>query len=130
MLLPSNTSTNVLATPSNVETSPSNLLLSLPETVTVNDYEKPFILITSMVLCNKVGSNIGVFAKIVNDSTTAHLLYNLDLPSGVSFDVIQGNKITLKEGDEMTVWHNGASSNSLDLVLSYTLHRPLTTYDI
>jgi hypothetical protein len=130
MLLPSNTSTNVLANPSNVEASPSNVILSLPETITENDYEKPFILITSMILCNKVGSNIGVFAKIVNDSTTAHLLYNLNLPPGVSFDVIQGNKFTLKEGDELTVWHNGAASDSLDLTLSYTLHRPLTTYDI
>jgi hypothetical protein len=28
------------------------------------------------------------------------------------------------------VWHSSATANSLSAVLSYTLHSPLSTYDI
>lgn len=130
MLLPSNVSANTLATPSNEEESLTGLLLFIPETGVPEEYNKNFALVTSMVLCNKTSSNVGVFAKVVNGDNSAYFLHNLDLPPGVSFDVIQGNKITLKEGDYVYVWHNGSLENSIDVIFSYTLHSPMTTYDI
>ena len=131
MLLPSNYSTNTLATPSNIPESSSGLMIDVPVTPgSPLNYQKTFVLVTSLTLCNKSSSDIGVFAKIVNNSSSAFIVHNLDLPSSVSFDVINGNRFTLKEGDKIYVWHNGSDATSLDAILSYTTHQPLTTYDV
>jgi hypothetical protein len=131
MLLPSNTSTNKLASPSNVEGGSAGLLLEVPvSSGTTYDYQKNFALVTSLILCNKTSSGLSVSAKIVNGSTSANLLNNQNLPPNYSYDLITGNKLILKEGDKLYVWHNSPSANSLDSILSYTLHRPISTYDI
>jgi hypothetical protein len=131
MLLPSNLSTNTFASPTNVEGASAGLMLDVPvNSGAVQDYQKNFVLVTSMLLCNKTGSNLAVSAKIVNGSTSAFFLNGINLPPSVSYDVISGNKITLKEGDKLYVWHNSSLANALDTILSYTLHKPLSTYDI
>lgn len=131
MLLPSNVSTNFLATPSNVQESSQGLMVDVPVASGFPpDYQKNFALVTSLIMCNKSAGSFGVYAKIVNGSTSAFLLYSLDLPPGVSFEVINGNKVTLKEGDKLYVWHDSLVSTDLDAIISYTLHRPLTTYDV
>jgi hypothetical protein len=131
MLLPSNTSTNVFRSPTNTEGAEAGRLITVPANVSAgDDWQKNFILVTSLLLCNKTGSNLGVSAKIVNGPNSAFLLNTINLPPSISYDVISGNKITLKEGDQVFVWHNSTASNALDVVMSYTLHRPLTTYDI
>jgi hypothetical protein len=128
-IFPSNTSTNKFASPTNSEQN--GLVLTVPaNTSATEDWQKNFALVTSLLLCNKTTSNLAVSAKIVNGVTSATVLNGLSLPPNTSYDVINGNKITLKEGDTFYVWHNNTSLNSLDIVLSYTLHRPLTTYDI
>ena len=131
MLLPSNTSTNKFASPTSSEGAEAGRLITVPaNTAAVEDYQKNFALVTSLLLCNKTNTNLSVSAKIVNGTTSAFLLNSINLPPNVSYDVISGNKLTLKEGDILYVWHNSTSANALDTVLSYTLHRPLTTYDI
>jgi hypothetical protein len=131
MFLPSNVSTNKLASPTNVEGATAGLMIDVPVTAGVQyDYQKRFALVTSLLVCNKTASNIGVFAKVTNGSTTAYILNGLNLPPNISYDIISGNKITLKEGDKLYVWHDSSAVNSLDALLSYTLHTPLTTYDI
>ncbi len=131
MLLPSNVSTNKFASPTNVEGAEAGRLITVPTTTgTPEDYQKVFVLVTSLLLCNKTTTNLAVSAKIVNGVTRAYILNNLNLPPNTSYDVINGNKFTLKEGDQLFVWHGSTASNALDTVLSYTLHRPLTTYDI
>ena len=131
MLLPSNVSTNKFASPNNVEGASVGLMIDVPvASGTPEDYQKNFALVTSMLLCNKTGANLAVSAKIVNGLTSAFILNGLSLPPNVSYDVVSGNKITLKEGDKLYVWHNSISANALDVVFSYTLHKPLTTYDI
>jgi hypothetical protein len=131
MLLPSNTSTNKFASPTNVEGAEAGRLITVPaNTSAVEDYQKNFVLVTSLLLCNKTGTNLAVSAKIVNGITSAFILNGLNLPPNTSYDIIEGNKFTLKEGDILYVWHGATASNALDVVFSYTLHRPLTTYDI
>jgi hypothetical protein len=131
MLLPSNISTNTLASPSNVEGGSAGLLIDVPvASGNPPDHQKNFALITSLIVCNKSAGSLGVYAKIVNGATSAFLLRNLDLPPGQSFEVINGNKFTLKEGDKLYVWHNSLVATDLDAIISYTLHRPLTTYDV
>jgi hypothetical protein len=132
ILLPSNISTNVFVTPTNVESSSSNYVFAVPVNPQATlPHQKRFALITSIILCNKTGSTtIPVNIKLVNGSTTARVLSDALIPSGTAFEVISGNKITLKEGDELYIWHDSPTSNVLDAVVSYTLHDPLTTYDI
>jgi len=131
MFLPSNVSTNKLSSPTNVEGAEEGLLITVPTTTgTPEDYQKVFALVTSLILCNKSGASLSISAKIINGSTSASLLNGLLLKVNTSYDVINGNKVTLKEGDSLYVWHDNASSNVLDVVMSYTLHRPLTTYSV
>lgn len=131
MLLPSNVSTNKFASPTNIEGAEAGRLITVPTTTgTPEDYQKVFVLVTSLLLCNKTNTNLAVSAKIVNGVTSAYILNDINLPPNTSYDVINGNKFTLKEGDQLFVWHGSTAANALDTVLSYTLHRPLTTYDI
>jgi hypothetical protein len=131
MLLPSNISTNKLASPSNVEGGSAGLLIDVPvASGSPPAHQKNFALVTSLLMCNKTQSNLTTFAKIVNGVDTAFLFNGLSLPPNVSYEVISGNKITLKEGDKLYVWHSSGLPNALDVVFSYTLHSPLTTYDI
>lgn len=131
MFLPSNTTTNVFRSPTNVEGAEAGLLITVPANAgAVDDWQKNFVLVTSMLLCNRTTTNLAISAKIVNTTTSARILSGLNLPPNTSYDVINGNKFTLKEGDQVYVWHDNLSFNALDVVLSYTLHRPLTTYDI
>jgi hypothetical protein len=131
MILPANISTNEFASPTNVEGAQAGLMLDVPITSGVQyQYQKQFALVTSLLFCNKTATNIGVSVKVTNGIDTAYILNNLNLPPNVSYDLISGNKITLKEGDKLYVWHNSTFANALDSVLSYTLHVPMSTYDI
>lgn len=131
MLLPSNTSTNKLASPTNIEEAEAGRLITIPvNSGAAEEHQKNFALVTSLLLCNKISTNLAVYAKIVNGSTSASVLHGINLPPNISYDVISGNKLTLKEGDILYVWHNSPSANALDVILSYTLHNPLTTYEI
>lgn len=131
MLLPSNVSTNKLATPNNIEGDASGLMIDVPvSSGTQFDWQKNFALVTSLMLCNRTNGNVAVSAKIINGITSGYLINGINLPPNLSYDIISGNKITLKEGDKLYVWHNSSSANAIDAVMSYTLHRPLTTYDV
>ena len=131
MLLPSNTSTNIFRSPTNTEGAEAGRLITVPDNASAgDDWQKNFVLVTSLLLCNKTTTNLSVSAKIVNGVTSAYILNGINLPPNTSYDVISGNKFTLKEGDQVFVWHGSTASNALDVVMSYTLHRPLTTYDI
>ena len=130
MLLPSNTSTNVFNSPTNVEGAEAGRLITVPVNAgAVSDWQKNFVLVTSLLLCNRTATAIAISAKIVNTTTSARILSGLNLPPNTSYDVINGNKFTLKEGDQVFVWHDNLAFNALDTVMSYTLHRPMTTYD-
>ena len=130
MLLPSNTSTNGFNSPTNVEGAEAGRLITVPVNASaVNDWQKNFVLVTSLLLCNRTATAIAVSAKIVNTTTSSRILSGLNLPPNTSYDVINGNKFTLKEGDQVFVWHDNLAFNALDTVMSYTLHRPMTTYD-
>lgn len=130
MLLPSNYSTNKLASPNNIEESTAGLMIEVPVSAGVDyDYQKNFALVTSLILCNRTNINLSISAKIVNGTTSALLLSDQNLPPNLSYDLITGNKVILKEGDKLYVWHNSILPDAMSAVLSYTLHRPLSTYD-
>lgn len=128
-IFPSNTSTNKFFSPTNSEQEGFVFTVPVNNSAT-EDWQKNFALLTSVLLCNKTSTNIGVSAKLINGVTGSVILNSLSLPPNTSYDIISGNKITLKENDSLYVWHNSSLPNALDVVTSYTLHRPLTTYEI
>tara|TARA_B100000085_G_scaffold1593_1_gene1484 strand:+ start:2903 stop:3307 length:405 start_codon:yes stop_codon:yes gene_type:complete len=130
VLLPSNVSSNVFNSPTNVESAEGNRLLTVPAaTNPLTDAEKNFTLITSLILTNKSLGAVTVNAKVTNSTSSAYILYNVNVPAGTAFEVIQGNKFILKEGDSLYVWHGSQSTNVLDVMASYTLHQPNTPYN-
>lgn len=132
MLLPSNITSNSLKSPSDSEGDSSGLMLTVPvNSGATLDHQKNFVLVTSLSLCNKTEDDISVSAKVVNGSTSAQIVNGMSIPPHVPYDLIHGNKFTLKEGDMLYVWHdNDVDPSPLDAMLSYTLHKPLTLYDV
>lgn len=129
ILLPSNVSSNTLRTPTNIENAETNRVLLVPtSTSAVMDSERNFALITSLMVSNKTLGAVEINAKVVNGVNSAYLLYKVNIPSGTAFEVIQGNKFILKEGDSLYVWHNSPTANVIDVITSYTLHVPNTVY--
>lgn len=130
ILLPSNISSNVFRSPTNVEVSETNRLLTVPAAVNpLTDAEKNFALITSLIMTNKTLGAITVNAKVTSAGGSAYILYGVNIPAGTAFEVIQGNKFILKEGDSLYVWHESNSTNVLDVFASYTLHQPNAPYN-
>jgi hypothetical protein len=129
--LPSNISSNVFLTPTNVENAVGNKIFTVtPNPQAIAPSEKRFCLVTSIVFCNKTNNNIEINAKIVNGVTSARFLNEVVIPPGTAFEVVEGNKFILKEGDEMFIWHNSTTLDVIDVIFSYTLHDPLTPYQI
>lgn len=125
VVLPSNVTTNKLINVTNQSTSAP--VLSLPSSSS-NESEKKFILITSFMLSNKSLGSVTTYARINSSTTNAFLLYGVDIPAGTAFEVIQGNKFILKEGDSLQLWCDGAA-DTLDAIISYVEHRPNTIYN-
>lgn len=131
VLLPSNISKNTLRSPTNVENAEANRLLTVPTaTNPLTEAERNFALVTSLTIANKTLGAVEVNAKIVNSTSSAYILYGVSIPAGTAFEVIQGNKFILKEGDSLYVWHNSNSNNVIDVVASYTIHVPNTPYTV
>lgn len=130
VFLPSNISTNVFKSPTNQETAETNRILTVPAaTNPLTDAEKNFVLVTSLIVTNKTLGSVQINAKVTNASTSACILYGVNVPAGTAFEVIQGNKFILKEGDSLYVWHNSTAPNVVDVLTSFTLHQPNAPYN-
>lgn len=131
VLLPSNISSNTFRSPTNVENVETSRLLTVPaSTNPLTEAERNFALITSLTVANKTLGAVEVNAKVVNVTSSAYILYGVSIPAGTAFEVIQGNKFILKEGDSLYVWHNSQASNVIDVIASYTIHIPNTPYTV
>lgn len=127
--LPSNVTKNSLINVSNNSASPA-VLTVLPASNPLTDAEKNFMLITSFMLSNTSLGAVTVNARITNSGgTSAYLLYKVNIPAGTAFEVIQGNKFILKEGDSLYLWYEETTTAALDAVISHVLHKPSTPYD-
>lgn len=129
ILLPSNVTSNTLVQVSNSINSPA-VLSVVPSTNPLTNAERNFVLITSMMLSNTSLGAVTVNARIVNSGgTSAYLLHKVNIPAGTAFEVIQGNKFILKEGDSLFLWYEETAVSALDAVISHVLHVPNTPYD-
>lgn len=130
VFLPANITSNLLINVSN-SISPAPVY-SVDVTTPLTEAEKKFVLITSMMLSNTSLGSVTVNARVVNTNSggnSAYLLYKVNIPAGTAFEVIQGNKFILKEGDSLYIWYEETANLALDAIISYVEHRPNTPYD-
>ncbi len=131
ILLPANISSNALRSPTNIENAEANRLITVPaSTNPLTEAERNFALVTSLTIANKTLGAVEVNAKVTNSTSSAYILYGVSIPAGTAFEVIQGNKFILKEGDSLYVWHNSTSNNVIDVIASYTIHVPNNPYTV
>jgi hypothetical protein len=131
ILLPANISSNALRSPTNIENAQANRLITVPaSTNPLTEAERNFALVTSLTIANKTLGAVEVNAKVTNSTSSAYILYGVSIPAGTAFEVIQGNKFILKEGDSLYVWHNSTSNNVIDVIASYTIHVPNNPYTV
>ncbi len=131
ILLPANISSNALRSPTNIENAEANRLITVPaSTNPLTEAERNFALVTSLTIANKTLGAVEVNARVTNSTSSAYILYGVSIPAGTAFEVIQGNKFILKEGDSLYVWHNSTSNNVIDVIASYTIHVPNNPYTV
>ena len=86
-----------------------------------------YALVTSMIAANKTDTPRKLSLLIEKDSTQAFLLYNVVVPANTAFEVIQGNKFILKQGDRLLAYSDaeaGAQAGVVDMTISYVVNIP------
>jgi len=51
-------------------------------------------------------------------------LYDVALPSRTAFEVIQGNKFILKNGDSLKAFADADGTDFIDVIVSYVIYTP------
>jgi len=91
-------------------------------------------LVTSLICANKT-STPRKYSLILEKSTSSgyvsvFLLYEVTVPSNTAFEVIEGNKFILKDGDRLKAYSDsvaGATTGVVDVTISYVVHIPPST---
>jgi hypothetical protein len=83
-------------------------------------------MILSVIAANKSQTTRGLNMTLQKSgaATSAHLLYDVAVPSQTSFEVIDGNKFVLARGDSLKAWIDSNGTNSVDMVISYVIYTP------
>lgn len=55
---------------------------------------------------------------------SAHILFDVALPSQTSFQVVDGDKLVIQRGDTLRAWADSSGANAVDLVVSYVIYTP------
>jgi hypothetical protein len=91
-------------------------------------------LVTSLTCSNKT-TTPRKYSLILEKNTTSgtnssYILYEVTIPANTSFEVIQGNKFILKDGDRLKAYSDaeaGTTSGVVDVTISYVVHIPPST---
>lgn len=104
-------------------------------TVIWNDSEvsgtESYALVTSLTCSNK-GTVPRKYSLILEKNTSsgtnqAYVLYEIIIPANTAFEVIQGNKFILKDGDRLKAYtdaESGSTSGVIDSTISWVTHIP------
>jgi hypothetical protein len=103
-----NTFKSKMATGTGTAASTDMLVYSVPASTTT--------VIVGLTFANIGASQITASAKLGTSQGTAHLIKNIPIPVGSSFEFMGGNKIVMETGNTLVVQSDTA--NSLDTVLS------------
>lgn len=85
-----------------------------------------YAMILSVIVANKSQTTRGLNMTLQKSgsATSAHLLYDVAVPSQTSFEVIDGNKFVLQRNDTLRAWADSNGANSVDIVVSYVIYTP------
>ena len=107
-------------------------------TIIWNDSEvdgtNSYALVTSIICSNK-GAVPRKYSLILEKNTStgtnqAYVLYDVLIPANTAFEVIQGNKFILKDGDRLKAYSDAASGSTagiIDTTISWVTHIPPST---
>lgn len=88
-------------------------------------------LVTSLICSNKT-TTPRKYSLILEKNTTSgtnssYILYEVTIPANTAFEVIQGNKFVLKDGDRLKAYSDavaGTTAGVVDVTISYVVHIP------
>jgi len=88
-------------------------------------------LVTSLTCSNKT-TTPRKYSLILEKNTTSgtnssYILYEVTIPANTAFEVIQGNKFVLKDGDRLKAYSDavaGTTTGVVDVTISYVVHIP------
>lgn len=85
-----------------------------------------YAMVLSIVASNKSTTTRGINATLKKSGATdsAYVLYDVALPSRTAFEVISGNKLILKKGDELKAFADADGTDSIDVIVSYVIYTP------
>ena len=96
--------------------------------------EDGYGLITSLTCANKTATprkySLILEKNTTNGTDSSYVLYEVTVPANTSFEVIQGNKFILKNGDRLKAYSDaiaGTTAGVVDVTISYVVHIPPTT---
>jgi len=88
-------------------------------------------LVTSLICANKTSTprkyNLILEKNTSSGTTSVFLLYEVIMPPNTAFEVIEGNKFILKDGDRLKAYSDavaGATTGVVDVTISYVVHIP------
>lgn len=88
-------------------------------------------LVTSLICSNKT-TTPRKYSLILEKNTSggtnsSFILYEVTIPANTAFEVIQGNKFILKDGDRLKAYSDavaGTTAGVVDVTISYVVHIP------
>lgn len=88
-------------------------------------------LVTSLICSNKT-TTPRKYSLILEKNTSSgtnssFILYEVTIPANTAFEVIQGNKFVLKDGDRLKAYSDavaGTTTGVVDVTISYVVHIP------
>ena len=91
-------------------------------------------LVTSLICSNKT-TTPRKYSLILEKNTSggtnsSFILYEVTIPANTAFEVIQGNKFVLKDGDRLKAYSDavaGTTAGVVDVTISYVVHIPPST---
>ena len=114
---------------------PSISISASSPTVIWNDAEvngvNSYGLVTSLICSNKTPTP-KKYSLILEKNTSSvtnssYILYEVIISANTAFEVIQGNKFVLKDGDRLKAYSDaavGTTAGAVDVTISYVVHIP------
>lgn len=85
-----------------------------------------YAMVLSVIASNKSTTTRGINITLQKSGSadSAFVLYDVALPSRTAFEIMQGNKFVLKNGDSLKAFADSDGTDLVDVVISYVIYTP------
>jgi hypothetical protein len=85
-----------------------------------------YAMILSIIASNKSTTTRGLNVTLQKSGSadSVYMLYDVALPSRTAFEIIQGNKFILKNGDSLKAFADADGADFIDVIVSYVIYTP------